>query len=29
MLFYRNELDKSKYSTYQINKAIEILELFE
>lgn len=29
MLFFRNELDKSKYSTYQLNKAIENKELFK
>lgn len=29
MLYFRNELDKSKYSTYQLNKAIENKELFK
>lgn len=29
MLYFRNELDKSKYSTYQINKALENKELFK
>ena len=29
MLYFRNELDKTKYSTYQINKAIENKELFK
>ena len=28
MLYFRNELDKNKYSTYQLNKAIENKELF-
>lgn len=28
MLYFRNELDKTKYSTYQLNKAIENKELF-
>ena len=29
MLYFRNELDKNKYSTYQLNKAIENKELFK
>lgn len=29
MLYFRNELDKTKYSTYQLNKAIENRELFK
>ena len=29
MLYFRNELDKTKYSTYQLNKAIENKELFK
>ena len=29
MLYFRNELDKSKYSTYQLNKALENNELFK
>ncbi len=29
MLYFRNELDKNKYSTYQINKAIKNKELFK
>jgi hypothetical protein len=29
MVYFRNELDKNKYSTYQLNKAIENKELFK
>lgn len=29
MLYFRNELDKNKYSTYQLNKAINNRELFK
>lgn len=29
MLYFRNELDKTKYSTYRLNKAIENKELFK
>lgn len=29
MLYYRKELDKNKYSTYQLNKAIKNKELFK
>ena len=29
VLYFRNELDKNKYSTYQLNKAIENKELFK
>ena len=29
MLYFRNELDKNKYSTYQLNKAIKNKELFK
>lgn len=29
MLYFRNELDKNKYSTYQLNKAIENKQLFK
>ena len=29
MLYFRNELDKTKYSTYQLNKALENKELFK
>ena len=29
MLYFRSELDKDKYSTYQLNKAIENKELFK
>ena len=29
MLYFRNELDKDKYSTYQLNKAIKNKELFK
>ena len=29
MLYFRNELDKNKYSTYHLNKAIENKELFK
>lgn len=29
MLYFRKELDKKKYSTYQINKAINNKELFK
>lgn len=29
MLYFRNELDKNKHSTYQLNKAIENKELFK
>lgn len=29
MLYFRNELDKSKYSTYQLNKVLENKELFK
>lgn len=29
MLYFRNELDKNKYSTYQLNKAIQNKELFK
>ncbi len=29
MLYFRNELDKTQYSTYQINKAIEVKKLFK
>jgi predicted transcriptional regulator of viral defense system len=29
MLYFRNELDKNKYSTYQLNKSIENKELFK
>ena len=29
MLYFRNELDKTKYSTYQLNKSIENKELFK
>ena len=29
MLYFRNELDKNKYSTHQLNKAIEKKELFK
>jgi hypothetical protein len=29
MLYFRNKLDKNKYSTYQLNKSIEIKELLK
>ena len=29
MLYFRNELDNNKYSTYQLNKAKENKELFK
>ncbi len=29
MLYFRNGLDKNKYSAYQLNKAIENKELFK
>lgn len=29
MLYFRNELDKNKYSTYQLNKALKNKELFK
>lgn len=29
MLYFRGDLDKEKYSTYQLNKAIENKELFK
>ena len=29
MLYFRNELDKDRYSTYQLNKAIKNRELFK
>ena len=29
MLYFRNELDKNKYSTYQLNKAIKEKKMFK